>query len=212
MADVSESEFRADVEDQTVHLQGGGLGAAFQLTDGRWTEAICAAEPGFGLVRALVLEASDSRRVVNPVYQEIQLHGERAGSSLCVLLTGLSFDHHFSAAVTLSADPQYRGSVRLDFDVADRCRSPVESLAATYLVSLDSNFLEMADIHRIAWRVDAPDPGRLELLAGPDAFLAMAEAGRNATRVKILARIDPTMFTHRLRYGWRWTSCCARSR
>ena len=77
----------------------------------------------------------DPTRIANPVYQELQLHGPVTGSSLCLLLTGLSSNHHFSAAVTLSMDPARPGRVALDFDVADRCRSAVESLAATYLVA-----------------------------------------------------------------------------
>ena len=134
------------------------------------------------------------------------MHGPTTGSSLCLLLTGLSFSHHFSAAVTLSRDPQHRGGLLLDFDVADRCRSPVESLAATYLVGLDSGALEAADSDRIVWQPGTAVQGRLELLAGPGASLALAEAGRTATRIQIVATIQPGTFTHRLRYGWRWTS------
>lgn len=206
MADASRSGFRAEIQDDVVRLQGGGLGAVFRKTDDRWVETIQVPGPATELVRALVLEATNPARVANPVYQEVQLHGAAAGPSLCLLLTGLSFDHHFSAAVTLSADPADQSSVRLDFDVADRCRSPVEALAATYLLSLDSGALETADPGRIAWQVGSSDPCRLELLAGPGASLAIAEAGRGATRVQILASIDPGTFTHRLRYGWRRTS------
>jgi hypothetical protein len=123
-----------------------------------------------------------------------------------LLLTGLYFSHHFSAAVTFSTDPHLPAGDSLEFDVADRCRSPVESLAATYLVGLDSGALEAADRGRIAWCVGPPNPGRLELVAGPQAALTLAEAGRKATRVQIVAAIQPGTFTHRLRYSWRWTS------
>jgi hypothetical protein len=123
-----------------------------------------------------------------------------------LLLTGLSFNHHFSAAATLSRDPHHPADILLEFDAADRCRSPVESLAATYLVDLDSAALESADRGMIAWCVGPPNPGRLELVAGPQAGLALAEAGRKAMRVQIVAAIQPGTFTHRLRYGWRWTS------
>ncbi len=151
-------------------------------------------------------------RIANPVYQEVQLHGPVTGSSLCLLLTGLSSNHHFSAAVTLSMDPLAPGRVALDFDVADRCRSAVESLAATYLVAVTSGALMTADPHRIAWDVGSPALGRLELVAGPEASLAIAEAGRRATGVQVLAAIRPGSFTHRLRYGWRWTSASALTR
>ncbi len=145
-------------------------------------------------------------RVASPVYQELQLHGPGTGRSLCLLLTGSFFKHHFSAAVTLAMDPQRAGRIRLDYDVADRCRSPVESLAATYLVGLDSRALASADTGRIAWHVASPTPGLLELVALSPASLALAEAGRRSTRVQVLASIQPGSFTHRLRYGWRWTS------
>lgn len=202
---AAESKFRADIRDDLVDLRGGGLVVVFRKTGDRWIEAIQGVGPAAELVRALALEAADPARVANPVYQEVQLHGATTRPPLCLLSTGLSFDHHFSAAVTLSADPEALSTIRLDFDVADRCRSPVDSLAATYLVSLDSGALESADTGRIVWQVSSSDRGRLELVAGPGASLTMAEAGRSATRVQILATIQPGTFTHRLRYGWRWT-------
>ena len=38
------------------------------------------------------------------------------------------------------------------------------------------------------------------------ASLTLAEAGRQAARVQVLAAIQPGSFTHRLRYRWCWTS------
>jgi hypothetical protein len=122
------------------------------------------------------------------------------------LLTGNWFQHHFSAAVSLRIDPADDRAVVFDVDVADRCRAPVEMLAATYVVQLGGGALVDAGPDRIAWRIEGPVEGRLELIAGSTASLTLAEAGRTATRVQVIAAIEPASFTHRLRYQWRWAS------
>jgi hypothetical protein len=121
-------------------------------------------------------------------------------------LTGHFFQHHFSAAISLRRDPESPGHLVLDFDVADRCRAPVLSLAATYLVRLGSSELVDASPHSIVWNLGMIAPGQLELGCDPPAGLALAEAGRRATRVQALAAMDSATFTHRLRYRWRWES------
>jgi hypothetical protein len=201
-------EFHAEVRDDRVRLRGPGFGVEFRRDSDRWIEAGLGPAEVIELVRAQLVNAGgdDPARMAHPVFQELQSHGPTEGSSLCLLLTGLAFHHHFSASMTLARDLHHPAGVALDVDIADRCRAPVESLGATYLVALDSGALEAADPARIAWRVDAPTRGRLELVAGPQASLALAEAGRSATRVQIVATIQPGTFTHRLRYGWRWTS------
>lgn len=211
---MSDSEFRTEVRDDLVRLEGRDLGLTFRRIGDRWLDAILGPGPATELAQAQIVPDGSLHpaRVANPVYQEWQSHGPTEGPSICLLLTGLSFDHHFSAAVTLASDPPDRSSRLIDFDVADRCRSPVESLAATYLVALDSGALVAADPGRITWEIAGPPPGRLELIAGPGASLALAEAGRQATRVQVLATIQPGTFTHRLRYGWRWTSTEGRTR
>lgn len=199
------TEFHADLGDDQIGLRGRSFGVEFRRLGDRWSHVILGQEAGIAMAKTISVqpEGEDPARVVGPVYQEAQLHGAETGASLCLLLTGLFFKHHFSASVTLARDALHDGRFWLDFDVADRCRSPVESLAATYLVGLDSGALTAADPDRIAWRLDS---GLLELLAFPPASLAMAEAGRRATRVQALAAIQPGSFTHRLHYGWRWTN------
>lgn len=201
------TEFQSFSSADLLRVEGPGLTLAFHREGDRWIESIRG--PAGALVSALIGETNDPARVPHPVYQEWQLHGPESGDSICLLLTGLSFTHHFSAAVTIAADPVDPAALRIDFDVADRCRSPVESLAATYLLDLGSSALASADPEGIAWEV--PN-GRLELLAGPGASLAMAEAGRRATRAQIVSPIVPGVFTHRLRYGWRWTIDSDRTR
>jgi hypothetical protein len=146
----------------------------------------------------------DPMRILSPCYQELQRH-EFAGDQIrgvCLLLTGHLFQHHFSAAVSLFRDPVDPRRVVLDFDLADRCRAPVASLAATYLVRLGSGDLAEGSDGAIAWNV--PGAGRLELQCDPPGSLALAEAGQAASRVQVNAWLHPTLFTHRLRYRWRW--------
>ena len=135
-------------------------------------------------------ERDDPTRIVSPVYQELQRHEPASDRTdgVCLLLTGHFFQHHFSAAISLFRDPDSPSYVVVDFDVADRCRSPVQSLAATYLVRLGSSDLAEADPQEIAWNPGTIVPGRLELRCGPPCGLALAEAGRQATRVQALGR------------------------
>jgi hypothetical protein len=152
------------------------------------------------------LERNDPARIVSPVYQEIHRHESPRDEALCLLLTGTLFKHHFSAVVSLTTDPDRPDGLMLDVDVADRCRAPVENLAATYTVRLDSGALADAGPRAILWDKSGPGAGRLELDAVAPSTLALAEAGRTATRVQILAAIQPGSYTHRLHYRWRWTS------
>ncbi len=210
MEPTSNPEFLAEIDDDSAvaSLRGPTFGVAFRRLADRWSENLIPSESGQILARSHpgASDGDDPARVIHPVYQEVQVHGPARGASACLLLTGLSFAHHFSAAVTISVDRERAETVHVDYDVADRCRSPIQVLAATYVVSLDSGSLESADAGRIVWRVAGSPGGRLELAASAPSTLTMAEAGRTATRVQILAPIEVATFTHRLRYGWRWTS------
>jgi hypothetical protein len=208
MSRESETGFHAEVGDERASLQCLGFGAEFHRVGDRWTHTIFGCEPRVAWARSASVPSGseDPARVGDPVYQELQLHENLPGSGVCLLLTGLSFNHHFSATVMLAPDPVQPGGIRLDFDVADRCRSNIASLAATYIVELDSGALADASPERIAWDTAEPSAGRLELVVVPPATLALAEAGRKATRVQILGSIQPDAFTHRLCYSWRWAS------
>jgi hypothetical protein len=210
-----EPDFSWVASDDRAILSGSGLQVSFARIGDGWTHAL-ELPPEHVSAVARAVESDPERdhpaRVVSPLYQELHRHELLPGPGLCVLLTGRLFQHHFSAAVYLRMDPAADECLVLDFDVADRCRAPVESLAATYLVRLDSGALQDADPHRIVWDPPGQVRSRLELIAEPPHTLALAEAGRQAARVQVLATLVPGTFTQRLRYRWRWTTLSDRTR
>jgi hypothetical protein len=206
MSAPAESGFHVDVRDDWASLRYQEFGVGFRRLGARWAEVILGPGSSDGLASAYIVatENQDPARLINPVYQEVHLHRPESDSNPCLLMTGRAFDHHFSAAFTLASDPTLASRTVLDLDVADRCRSPVQLLSATYIVPLDSGALVDAAPDRVIWQVPEPVPGRLELMAIPPASLTLAEAGRVATRVQIIAPIQPGTFTHRIRYRWCW--------
>jgi len=202
------SFFWQEAPDRT-DMCGLGMRVAFKRVGPLWAHSLLVPPEERGALVQTVEsdpERGDPTRVVSPVYQEIRRHDTFGGAGRCLLLTGTFFQHHFSAAISLSVDPEWPDSPVLDIDVADRCRGHIATLAATYTVRLDSGALEDASPQAITWDAFGSEERRLELEAVAPSTLALAEAGRNATRVQVLAAIDPGSFTHRLRYRWRWTS------
>ena len=199
-------DFSWTESDDRAVMSAPGFQVTFVRTGARWTHRL-----EFDGIEVVLAEENDSdrddpARVVSPVYQEVQHHKLLNWPGLCGLLTGQLAQHHFSAAVKLFRDVERPDRLVVDIDVADRCRAPVESLAATYLVRLDSGALADASPRMIAWNPFSPSRARLEVEVEPPSVLALAEAGRHATRVQALAAIQPGTFTHRLRYRWFWTS------
>ncbi|MFI5454998.1 MAG: hypothetical protein ACHRXM_06060 [Isosphaerales bacterium] len=162
------------------------------------------------------LEQADPSRVLNPVYQELVRHELPMDHDpgLCLLMTGSYLEHHFSAVFRLQRDPAMPSRIVLDVDVADRCRTPVKKLAATYQVhDCEGNPLQIdAGPHRIAWRGGRLGPGILELVAEPPAVVTRPEPHQSSVSVRVEATIDPQTFTQRLHYCWRWTSCAGLTR
>jgi hypothetical protein len=192
--------------DDRVVMTSAGLVVVFERSGDTWTHGLeLPGQDGIEVVRAVESEPAPehSTRAVSPVYQAAQRHERVQGSGLCLLLTGLVFEHHFSAAVCLRDHPA--GAV-LEFDIADRCRAPVDRLAANYLIRLDSCALLEAGRQAVAWTREPRGPGRLELCAEPPATLELARAGRQAMSVQVVAALERRAFTHRLRYHWRWES------
>jgi hypothetical protein len=192
--------------DDRAVMSAPGFQVTFVRNGARWTHRL--ELDGVEVVLAVENDSDrdDPARVVSPVYQEVQHHRLLDGPGLCGLLTGQLAQHHFSASVKLFRDVEQPDRLVVDIDVADRCRAPVESLAATYLVRLDSGALADASPRMIAWNPFDPSRARLELDVESPSVLALAEADRHATSVQALAVIRPGTFTHRLRYRWFWTS------
>jgi hypothetical protein len=141
-------------------------------------------------------ERDDPERVASPVFQELQLQRDDEGRPH-VLLLGMAGAHHFSAAFVCD---EVEGESRVSIDVADRCRvAGAGFLASTYVMSVHSGQLASCDESSIAW--DCPQ-GRLVLAAGPGTRLALAEAGRSATRVQALPEIGAVGATRRWQYSW----------
>jgi hypothetical protein len=149
----------------------------------------------------LEAERSDPERVVSPTYQELDIQSGSAGPQ--VLLVGRSGPHHFSGVVTLRDEPE---GVILAFDVADRCRSPIRSLSATYVLDSSSGDLLEGGPLGLVWGLGRNGTSRWMLEPLPPATLVLAEAGRCGTRVQVLAGLNPAGSTHRLAYRWRWVS------
>ena len=193
------------LEDRQFQLTAG-LRLEFQRRGERWIHGLSLATGEPTLLTGIAVtvegdpERDDPARVVSPIYQDLQDHPAPAGER--ALLTGQSRPHHFSAVVTVRSD----GPIAvIEFDVADRCRAPITVLAATYAVQLGSSALMDAGPEGILWGGAALRRGRLEFRSSGGGTVALAEAGRQATRVQAIARLDPTTHTQRLIYSWRWT-------
>ena len=201
--------FTFDQNEDRAELAGLGMRLAFTRAGAVWTHGLfVTGENEIEVVRAVESDPDRDHpgRVVSPVYQDVQRHQGVDGSSLCLLATGTLYQHHFSAVITLGVDRDRPDGVVLEIDVADRCRRAVEILAATYTVRLDSGALAAAGPEAIAWDITRGTAGRLEIEAVAPSTLVLAEAGRSATRVQVLAALQPGSFTHRLHYRWRWAS------
>jgi hypothetical protein len=153
-------------------------------------------------------EQSGGRRIGNPLYQELVPHelAHDQSGGICALLTGSCFNHHFSAVFSLGRDQDAPGCIVFDIDVADRCRGPVEKLAATYIVCCPDLAIETtgARSSSLIWEVGG---GLLELVALPPAIIDEPTSSCEGMRIQIQARIEVHTHTQRLHYRWRWASC-----
>jgi hypothetical protein len=116
------------------------------------------------------------------------------------MLVGQSGPHHFSAVFSFRIEP---GSSAVTVEVADRCLAPLQALASTFLVDLPSGNLADAGPSKVLWSLASP-PGTLALAAGDGSQIALAEAGRRATRAQAHATVDPGRSTQHYVYQWRW--------
>ncbi len=142
----------------------------------------------------------DPTRVSGPMYQQLDVKRDPDSGVVRALLVGQAGPHHFSASFTVE---EQSDGVAIDIDVADRCASPVEALAATYLIESSE-----ADLHdsdggppTLSW---SNPKSRLVFVAEPPSQVAATEASLGSILLQALAKIDPAEKTHRFKYRWRW--------
>jgi hypothetical protein len=203
---VSEIDwFSFDLDGDHLSIEAVGLALRFDRTEGPWSHMIAvASEPGgkfepIATSLAWNADMDDPARVASPVFQELRFKADRDGNPQALLL-GMSGRHHFSGVFTVS---RRDGGVGVDVDVVDRCRGEVLGLASTYTVRLDSGHLETSDESAISWSLG---PRRLSFSAGASTRLAMAEAGRRATRVQAVPSAIDASPSRRWQYSWTLTS------
>lgn len=219
---MTDADWKCDETDDRVEIHGPDWRISLRRRGDRWLHGL-----SFGDFDPVEIErwplissvesdrdAKDPTRVASPVHQELQRHNAPGSDERRVrfLLTGKHFDHDFSAVLTVGPDPEDAGVIVADFDVADRCQGEINSLAATYLVRLDSGALQTADSESIVWSGGPLGGGSLTFRVASGASLALAEAGRHSSRVQALARLEAGSFTHQLRYQWRWATASGRTR
>ena len=199
-------------------IVAGAFRLAFLWTGARWVHSLEHRARGASSHRVLAASAEgdpdrdDPARVVSPAYQDIQFQED--GATTQALLVGQSGPHHFSAVFAVERRSRAPGlgwlhpdppgeEVHVRVDVADRCRAPIEALAASYTVDATSSDLIDARPTVVAWDLG---PNRLTFATdyGGPTQVAWAEAGRRATRIQALAGLDPAAATYRFQYLWHW--------
>ena len=193
----------------------------FWWHEDRWKHEIVSTGPAESLPRVAAVEMATDldahARVVSPAYQQIHLEQDKTRGVVRAFLVGQSGPHHFSAAFEVADRPH--GAV-IDVDVADRCREPVEYLAATYLIEPSAGaWSAETDSDSAAAAAGPAVPARAALVLTcehPHSRLAFEadhpgrhaaeEAGHGAVRVQALAHTRAEDQTHRFRYRWRWTT------
>lgn len=219
---MTDADWKCDETDDRVEIHGPDWRISLRRRGDRWIHGL-----SFGDFDPVEIErwplissvesdrdAKDPSRVASPVHQELQRHNAPGsdGRKVQLFLTGKHFDHSFSAVLTVGPDSEDPGVIVADFDVADHCRGEINSLAATYLIRLDSGVLQTADSESIVWSGGPLGAGSLTFRVASGASLALAEAGRHSSRVQALARLEADSFNHQLRYQWRWATASGRTR
>jgi len=194
----------------------------FSWHEDRWKHEIVSTMQAQSLPRIASLEATtdiaDQTRVVSPTYQQIHLEQDKAKGTVRAFLVGQSGPHHFSAAFKVEERPH--GAV-IDVDVADRCLSPVDYLAATYTVELSTGTWT-SESHVTSDPDAATDPAvaartalvltcehphsRLIFEADAPARHSADEFGHGVVRIQALSHLLESNQTHRFRYRWRWVN------
>lgn len=140
----------------------------------------------------------DPRRVVSPVYQQFHWQEDAGGRAF---LLGQSGPHHFSAVFSSASTAHYR----IDADIADRCREPIEALASTYQITPLAGELVEAETNQAEW--SHPDRGRLALATFFHGGIAVAPGPGGAVQhAQVYATLKPGEPTQRLYHAWMWST------
>jgi hypothetical protein len=186
--------------DDDLTVDAPPLRLTFRWDGRRWSHAL---DVGGRVVASSVEfepERDDPDRPVSPAYQ--QLTGQEEPGVARALLVGQWGPHHGSAVFSASDGPE---GVVVEADVAVRSRTPLQSLAATYLAGFTSGDLADADPGGVVWDLAGTCSGRLRFEpGGPSCRVSLAEAGRAATRVQASAELAPGAANQRLLYRWVW--------
>jgi hypothetical protein len=211
----------------------------FRLTflrlDDRWTHRIDVS-PGPWQTFATPVEwttaAESPLRVLGPVYQEVQVKNE--GDSVVALAVGQAGPHHFAAAVRVrhqytETEPTRAAGLVLSksvisFDVADRCRSAVESFDCRYVVHDESgpSLLGPCDEYtpqpyapereEVCWETRAGSTWgvyfRSQNLGTERGLIRVTEDASGSYEVRLAAATLVPGGTNRLRYAWDHVRKC----
>jgi hypothetical protein len=208
MIEIEETDETRTIVAQNVRLR-------FRWSGDRWSHAFEIGPESSVFAESVEgnPDRDDQARVVSPTYQE--LHFQTDGPRAMALLVGRSGPHHFSAVFTVqefeAEDADNGRRVVVEIDLADRCRSPITALAATYQVQAKPADLMSGDQECLIWRSGIPAPEFIHLEARLSR-VSLAESGRLKSLAQVNAPLDPNQMTHRLIYLWRLGESSSSSR
>ncbi len=195
MIEVVEGEEEKSIVVSDVRL-------TFQRTADRWSHSVHIGPYTF--VRSLeeTPDRNQPRDVLTPTYQDIHLQSEEL--AVLVMLVGQSGPHHFSAVFRVTWDRvNPTRFVTIDVDIADRCLGPVDSLSSTYLVDLGDAGLLAEEPDWMDWLIgDAHVDLFFNPKVAPPGKFVVGREGGSSQEVRISAKIEPGVSTHRLSYLW----------
>jgi hypothetical protein len=93
---------------------------------------------------------------------------------------------------------------RIDVDIADRCRAPIDALASTYQINALAGELVEAEANHAEW--EHPGRGRLALATFFHGGIAVsAGPGGAVQHAQVYATLKPGEPTQRLHHAWTWS-------
>jgi hypothetical protein len=160
------------------------------------------------------IEGRDELAVVSPTYQEVQVAPGAREDQLALMLVGAFGRHYFAATVTVAANPRgLLDHTQFVFDVVDRCRLRIRSLAATYALSVPRP--RTANAEQLSWCVPGSPETAVLLKAAPSPMGPCRLAAGEPEGSPLIARVEaalplgplqPGPWSHRFVYSWAFAS------